>query len=56
MFFLKWAIPGLFLIYFRLFKQTLQLLQQIHVINVHRVYGASIRTHEVQNMSLLPFH
>ena len=27
----KWANPGLFFVYFRLFKQTLQLLQQINV-------------------------
>ena len=38
--FLKWAILGLFFIYFRLFKQTLQFLQQINVKNVHPVYGA----------------
>ena len=25
----KWANPGLFFVYFRLFKQTLQILQQI---------------------------
>ena len=35
------AIPGLFFLYFRLFKQTLQLLQQIYV---HPVYGARIQT------------
>ena len=29
--FFKWAIPGLFFIYFCLFKQTLHLLQQIYV-------------------------
>ena len=29
--FKKWAIPGLFFIYFRLFKQILQFLQQIYV-------------------------
>ena len=27
----KWAIPGLFFVYFCLFKQTLQFLQQIYV-------------------------
>ena len=31
LFFQKWANPGLFLIYFRLFKHTLQFLQQINV-------------------------
>ena len=30
-FFKKWASPGLFLIYFRLFKHTLQILQQINL-------------------------
>ena len=44
-FFKKWAIPGLFFVYFRIFKQTLQFLQQIHVKNVHPVNGAGIRTH-----------
>ena len=29
--FFKWANPGLFLIYFHLFKLTLQFLQQINV-------------------------
>ena len=27
----EWAIPGLFFVYFRLFKQTLQFSQQINV-------------------------
>ena len=35
-FFKKWAIPGRFFIYFRLFKQTQQFL--------HQIYGAGIRT------------
>ena len=41
---------------FGLFKQTslLQFLQQIYVKNVHPVYGARIRTHNLGNMSLLP--
>ena len=51
---LKWANPGLFFIYFRLFKHTLQFLQQINVKNVHLVYGAGIQTHDLWNMSLLP--
>ena len=39
---------------FGLFKQTsLQLLQKIYVKNVHPVYGAGIRTHNLHNMSLL---
>ena len=51
-FLIKWAIPGLFFIYFCLFKQTLQFLQQIYVKNVHPVYGAGIRTDNFQNISL----
>ena len=31
LFFKKWANPGLFFVYFHLFKQTLQFLQQINV-------------------------
>ena len=50
-FFKKWAIPDLF---FGLFKQTLQFLQQINVKNIHPVYGAGIRTHNLKNTSLLP--
>ena len=49
--FKKWAIPGLSFIYFRLFKQTLQFLQQINVKNAHLVYGAVIRTHNLWNES-----
>ena len=45
---------SLFLIYFRLFKQTLQFLQQIYVKNVHPVYCAGIWTHDLQEISLLP--
>ena len=47
------AIQGLFLVYFRLFKQTLQFLQQIYVKNVHPVYGAGIRTNDLKNVSPL---
>ena len=50
----EWAIPGLFLVYFHLLKQTLQFLQQINVKNVQPIYSAGIRTHNLQNMSLLP--
>ena len=36
------------------FKQTpLQIFEQINVNNVHPVYGLGIRTHDLQNMSLL---
>ena len=54
--FFKWATPGLFLVYFRLFKQTLQFLQQIYVKKCydHPVYGVGIRTHDLRNTSLLP--
>ena len=47
------AILGLFFIYFRFFKQTSQILQQIKVKNVHPVCGAGIRTKDLQNTSLL---
>ena len=49
----KWANPGLFFVYFRLFKQTLQLLQQINVKHVHPVTSAAIRTHNLLITSLL---
>ena len=53
--FFKWANPGLFLIYFCLFKQTLQILHQIGMWkNDHPVYGARIRTHNLWDLSLLP--
>ena len=49
--FFKWAIPGLFLVYF---KQTkVHFLQQINVKNVHPVNGVAIRTHNLQNTSIL---
>ena len=48
------TILGLFFVYFHLFKQTLQFLQQINVKNVNPVYGAGIWTHDLWNMSLLP--
>ena len=44
----------LFFFIFVLFKKSLQFLQRIYVRNVHPVYGAGIRTHNVQNTSLLP--
>ena len=40
---------------FRLFKQTLQFLQQTNVKNVHPVYGAGIRTNNLWYMSFLPW-
>ena len=40
--------PDLFFIYFCLFKQTIQFLQQINVkkCHVHPVYGAGIRARD----------
>ena len=54
MFFIIMAIPGLFFAYFHILKKTLQFFQQIGVKNVHPVYGDGIRTHDLQDMSLLP--
>ena len=48
------VIASLFFDYFGLFKQTLQILQQIDVKNFHLVSGAGIQTHELLNASLLP--
>ena len=44
-----------FFVYFRLFKQTLQFLQQKYVKKCydHPLYGDGIRTHDFWNMSLL---
>ena len=50
----KMGHPRPLSVYFRLFKQALQFLQQINVKNVHPEYGAGIQTHNLQNMSLLP--
>ena len=50
----KMGHPGLFLFIFRLFQTIFTILQQIYVKNVHPIYGAGIRTHDLQNMSLLP--
>ena len=47
--------PGLFLVYFGLFKQTLQYLQQINLKNVHPVDGAGIWSDELQNISFIPY-
>ena len=45
--------PRLFFIYFRLFKQPIHFLQLWK--NVHPVYSTGIRTHDIWNMSLLPY-
>ena len=41
-------------VYFCLFKQTLEFLQQIQVKNINPVYSAGIQTHNFQNVSLVP--
>ena len=51
---LKWDYPGLFSIYFRLFKHKLQFLQQINVKNVHLVNGAGIQTHDLWSLESPP--
>ena len=43
----------LFRLFSVFFKQTLQFLQ--YVKNVHPVYGAGIRTHDLRNVSLFPW-
>ena len=55
-FFLKnGPTPASFSFIFDLFKQTsLQYLQQKNVKIVHPIYGAGIRTHDLQNMRLFP--
>ena len=51
--FLKWAFPGLFFNLLSSFQTQIKILQQMNVKNVHPVYGAGIRTHNLWNMSLL---
>ena len=47
--------PASCIIYFQPFQtNSITVLQQIYVENVHPVYGARIRTHDLGNMSLLP--
>ena len=51
----KWANPCIFVVYFRSLKQTsLQFYNKYMWKNVHPVYGAGIRTHDLQIMSLFP--
>ena len=50
----KWANPGSVIVYFHLFKQTLQFLQQKNVKNVHPVSGTGIQTHNLLITSLGP--
>ena len=52
----KWAIPASFSFIFVFSnKQNNFYNKYLHVINVHPVYGAGIWTHDLQNMSLLPW-
>ena len=53
-FFFIWAISGLFLIYFRFFKHITNFTKNAYLKNVHSVYCAGIRTHNLWNMGLLP--
>ena len=47
--------PASFRLFSVFFKQTpIQFLHQINQKNVHPVYGVGIRTHGLQNLSLLP--
>ena len=46
--------PRPLFVFFGLFKQTIDFLQQINVKNVHPVYGAGIRTHNLSIMSCHP--
>ena len=50
----KWANPGLFFIYFRLFETHINFLHEINMKNVHSIYSAWIQTHDLWNMSFLP--
>ena len=43
-----------FFVYFCFFKHTLHFFNKYMWKNVHPVYGAGIRTHDLRNMSLLP--
>ena len=54
--FFEWANSASFLFIFGLFKQTVQILQQINVkkCHDHPVYSAGIWTHDLLNMSYLP--
>ena len=52
----KWANPGLFFVYIWPFQTNNTILKtnQFGKGHVHPVYGAGIRTHDLQNVSLLP--
>ena len=44
----------LFRLFFGLFIQTKQFLQQKYVKSIHPVYGTGIQTHVLQNVNLFP--
>ena len=52
----KWANSDLFIVYFRSFsnKHHNNFYNKYMWKNIHPVYGAEIRTHDLRNMSLLP--
>ena len=54
--FLKWAILDLFFFYFRSFayKHQNSFYNKLMWKNVHPVYGAGIRTHDLQIACLIP--
>ena len=49
-----WANLGLFFSFILSFQTNNTIFQQINVKNVHPVYGAGIRTHDLSNMSRHP--
>ena len=55
-FFVKWAIPWLFLIYFSSFKANIAILTKniCEKCFVHSVYGTGFQTHDLWNMSRIP--
>ena len=55
-FFFKWANPGLFFVYFRSFskKHQYNFYKKSMWKNVHPVYGARIRSHNLSNLSRHP--
>ena len=48
------GLPVLLFVYFRLFKQTLRLLQQKMWKIAHLVHSGGIGTHDLRNMRLIP--
>ena len=53
--FFKWANLGLFFVYERSFQTNIKKFYNKYMWkNVHPVYGAGIRTHNLWNVSLLP--